>query len=117
MNTILQPILELTVIIPGMLLTYLPVRSYLHTGSHKSFSDAGTDHADPAFLNLLLWLVPLLAIVSILGGAICYHWNLSTAWILFPLLLAFFCFITRHSGSPSGNPSVYFLQSALSSPV
>ena len=102
MNTILQPILELTVIIPGMLLAYLPVRSYIHTGSHKSFSDAGTDHADPAFLNLLLWLVPLLAIVSILGGAICYHWNLS---------------ITRHSGSPSGNPSVYFLQSALSSPV
>ena len=73
MNTILQPILELTVIIPGMLLAYLPVRSYIHTGSHKSFSDAGTDHADPAFLNLLLWLVPLLAIVSILGGAICYN--------------------------------------------
>ena len=90
MNTILQPILELTVIIPGMLLTYLPVRSYIHTGSHKSFSDAGTDHADPAFLNLLLWLVPLLAIVSILGGAICYHWNLSTAWILFPLLPCLF---------------------------
>lgn len=49
MNTILQPILELTVIIPGMLLAYLPVRSYIHTGSHKSFSDAGTDHAGPAF--------------------------------------------------------------------
>lgn len=90
MNTALQPILELTIIIPGMFLAYLPVKSYIHAGSHKSFSDAGTDHADPSFLSLLLWLVPLLAIASILGGVICYHWNLSTTWILFPLLPCLF---------------------------
>ena len=29
MNTILRPVLELTVMIPGLLLAYLPVQTYL----------------------------------------------------------------------------------------
>ena len=31
MNTILRPVLELTVMIPGLLLAYLPVQTYLKT--------------------------------------------------------------------------------------
>lgn len=70
MNTALQPILELSVIIPGMLLAYLPMKSYIRKSTH--------------------WLVPLLLIVSVLGGMICYRRNISTAWILFPLLPCLF---------------------------
>ena len=72
MHTMLQPILELTIIIPGMLLAYLPVKSYITS-------------------NIRI-LIPFLTIISVLGGGICYHWNLSTVWILFPLLPCLFLF-------------------------
>ena len=45
MDKMLRPILELTVIIPGLLLAYLPVRTYLRQPLHK----------------LAVWLLPLLA--------------------------------------------------------
>ena len=35
MDKMLRPILELTVIIPGLLLAYLPVRTYLRQPLHK----------------------------------------------------------------------------------
>lgn len=90
MNTILRPILELAVIIPGMLLAYLPVRSYIRPGRWKPFSDTASDHTELSFLKLSIWLVPLLVTTSVLGGVICYHWKISTAWILLPLLPCLF---------------------------
>lgn len=41
MNTALQPILELTIIIPGMFLAYLPVKSYIHAAVINLFQMPG----------------------------------------------------------------------------
>ena len=68
MKDILRPILELTVVFPGLLLAYFPVRSYLKQSSAK----------------LAVWEVPLLFGLCLGGGLFCYHFGLSTA---FPLLL------------------------------
>ena len=53
MTDILRPVLELSVIIPGILLAYLPVKSYLRQTP----------------LKLTAWLLPLLLGICILGGA------------------------------------------------
>ena len=55
MTDILRPVLELSVIIPGILLAYLPVKSYLRQTP----------------LKLTAWLLPLLLGICILGGAVC----------------------------------------------
>ena len=68
MKDVLRPILELTVVFPGLLLAYFPVRSYLKQSSAK----------------LAVWEVPLLFGLCLGGGLLCYHFGLSTA---FPLLL------------------------------
>ena len=68
MKDVLRPILELTVVFPGLLLAYFPVRSYLKQSSAK----------------LVVWEVPLLFGLCLGGGLFCYHFGLSTA---FPLLL------------------------------
>ena len=68
MKDILRPLLELTVVFPGLLLAYFPVRSYLKQS--------------PA--RLAAWAVPLLLGLCLGGGLLCYHFCLSTA---FPLLL------------------------------
>ena len=68
MKDVLRPILELTVVFPGLLLAYFPVRSYLKQS--------------PA--RLAAWAVPLLLGLCLGGGLLCYHFCLSTA---FPLLL------------------------------
>ena len=68
MKDILRPLLELTVVFPGLLLAYFPVRSYLKQSSAK----------------LAVWEVPLLFGLCLGGGLFCYHFGLSTA---FPLLL------------------------------
>lgn len=68
MKDLLRPILELTVVFPGLLLAYFPVRSYLKQ--------------PPA--RLAAWAVPLLLGLCLGGGLFCYHFGLSTA---FPLLL------------------------------
>ena len=52
MTDILRPVLELSVIIPGILLAYLPVKSYLRQTP----------------LKLTAWLLPLLLGICILGG-------------------------------------------------
>ena len=70
MTDILCPVLELSVIIPGILLVYLPVKSYLKQ----------------ATLKLTAWLLPLLLGICILGGAVCCALYLPTRWGLFPLL-------------------------------
>lgn len=70
MTDILRPLLEFTVIIPGMLLAYLPVKTYLRQSP----------------LKLTAWMLPLLTGFCILGGFFCYSFNLSTKMILFPAL-------------------------------
>ena len=71
MNDILRPTLELTVIIPGMILAYLPVKSTLKISLPK----------------LIAWLFPLLFALCILGGIFCSALQIKTAPILFFLLL------------------------------
>ena len=71
MNNILRPTLELTVIIPGMILAYLPVKSTLKISLPK----------------LIAWLFPLLIALCILGGILCSALQIKTAPILFFLLL------------------------------
>lgn len=70
MTDILRPVLELSVIIPGILLAYLPVKSYLRQTP----------------LKLTAWLLPLLVGICILGGAVCHALQIPTRWFLFPLL-------------------------------
>ena len=70
MTDILCPVLELSVIIPGILLAYLPVKSYLRQTP----------------LKLTAWLLPLLLGICILGGAVCCALQIPTRWFLFPLL-------------------------------
>ena len=67
MTDILRPVLELSVIIPGILLAYLPVKSYLRQTPFK----------------LTAWL---LLGICILGGAVCCALQIPTRWFLFPLL-------------------------------
>ena len=68
MKDVLRPILELTVVFPGLLLAYFPVGSYLKLPPAKLAAGA----------------VPLLLGLCLGGGLLCYHFGLSTA---FPLLL------------------------------
>ena len=70
MADILRPVLELSVIIPGILLAYLPVKSYLRQTP----------------LKLTAWLFPLLLGICIFGGAVCCTFHFPTRWILFTLL-------------------------------
>ena len=70
MTDILRPVLEFSVIIPGILLAYLPVKSYLRQTP----------------LKLTAWLLPLLLGICILGGAVCCALQIPTRWFLFPLL-------------------------------
>ena len=67
----IRPILELTVIIPGMLLAYLPVKECLKQAPVK----------------LALWLTPLLLTLSLSGGIICYMLQLPVRLLLLPVLL------------------------------
>ena len=68
MKDILRPILELTVVFPGLLLAYFPVRSYLKRSSKR----------------LAAWAVPLLLGLCLGGGLLCYRFGCPTA---LPLLL------------------------------
>ena len=55
MNTLLRPVLELTVMISGMHLAYLPVQTYLKQSPGR----------------LAAWLAPLLAGICLLEGGFC----------------------------------------------
>lgn len=70
MDMMLRPTLELTVIIPGILLAYLPVKTYLKQQP----------------LKLAAWLLPLLAVLCVLGGAVCCKLQITTLPVLFFLL-------------------------------
>ena len=63
MMDLLCPILELCVVLPGLLLAYFPVRSYLKQPPGK----------------LAAWLLPLILGLCICGGLLCWHFRVSTA--------------------------------------
>ena len=67
----MRPILEIAVIIPGMLLAYLPVKTCLRQAPFK----------------LGLWMFPLLLGISLSGGIICYYFQIMTTLFLIPVLL------------------------------
>ena len=66
MRTIIFQALEFTVLIPGMLLAYLPVNSSLKQKPKK----------------MIAWMLPLLVIISFLSGFVCNRFHLSTRMIL-----------------------------------
>ena len=70
-NTILRPVLELTLMISGLFLAYLPVQTYLKQPPGR----------------LAAWLAPLLAGICLLEGGFCYFLNIPTSSVLFPTLL------------------------------
>ena len=65
-----RPVLELTVLLPGMLLAYLPVKTYLKQTP----------------LKLTCWMLPLLTGICISGGLLCYFLQISTKFVL-PFML------------------------------
>ena len=78
MQDVLRPILELSVVLPGLLLAYFPVKSYLKQPPGK----------------LAAWLLPLIAALCTGGGLVCYHFRVSTAFALaFLALLAIVLYI------------------------
>lgn len=80
MENIINPILECSVIIPGIFLAYLPMRNCLkHSVS-----------------RLLIWMCPLLLSSSVLGGIFCYYLNMPTILFLFPLLVGLM-FLYHHT--------------------
>ena len=66
MREALRPILELAVVIPGLLLAYLPVKSFLK-------QPRGT---------LAAWLVPMMLGLCVGGGLLCWHFRVSTAYAI-----------------------------------
>ena len=73
MKDVLRPVLELSVVIPGLLLAYFPVKSYLKQPPGK----------------LCAWLLPLLIVLCAGLGLVCRHFRFSTAFALaFLTLLA-----------------------------
>ena len=71
MINILRPILELSVVIPGLLLAYFPVKSSLKQPPGK----------------LALWQGPLVLSLCIGGGIFCWHFHISTAVVLILIVL------------------------------
>lgn len=80
MNTILRPVLELTPMVSGLFLAYLPVQTYLKQPP----------------LKLAAWLTPLLTAVCLFEGGLCYLLDLSTCPVLF-LTLPFLMVIYHKS--------------------
>ena len=77
MKDVLRPVLELTVVFPGLLLAYFPVGSYLKLSPAKLAAGA----------------VPLLLGLCLGGGLLCYHFGISTAFsVLLITLTAIFLY-------------------------
>ena len=69
---LLRPILELSVVIPGMLLACFPVKSSLKQPLSK----------------LVLWLAPLLALLCAAGGMVCYARRIKKNYIKFSITVS-----------------------------
>lgn len=73
MINLMRPILELSVILPGIMLSCFPVKSYFRQPMRKLFS----------------WILPLFTGLCIVGGVLCYQFRISTLPMLtFFLLVA-----------------------------
>lgn len=86
----LRPILEISVIIPGMLLAYLPTSNYLKQ----------------RHIQVLSWMLPMLIGLSVCGGLLSYGLNISSApAMLAAILIAGFAYVKslRVSAWKSGN--------------
>ena len=79
MKDILRPILELLVVLPGLLLGYFPVKTYLKQSPGR----------------LAVWLFPLMACRCIGSGLACYRLHASTVFALAGVALAAICLYTR----------------------
>ena len=79
MKDILRPILELLVVLPGLLLGYFPVKTYLKQSPGR----------------LAAWLFPLMACLCIGSGLVCYRLGASTFLALAGVALAAICLYTR----------------------
>lgn len=69
MIDILRPIIEIAVILPGILLAYLPMSRHLRISKGKL---------------LLLWITILIFICTA-GGTLCYFVRIKTIWIIIPV--------------------------------
>lgn len=76
MTDLLRPVMELSILFPGILIAYLPVKSHLKWSVTK----------------LTAALAPLAALLCCILGAICYHLEISTLWVLFPIIFIFSIF-------------------------
>ena len=79
MKDILRPILELLVVLPGLLLGYFPVKTYLKQSPGR----------------LAVWLFPLMACLCIGSGLVCYRLQASTFFALALVVLVAVCLYTR----------------------
>ena len=79
MKDILRPVLELLVVLPGLLLGYFPVKTYLKQSPGR----------------LAAWLFPLMACLCIGSGLACYRLGASTFLALAGVALAAICLYTR----------------------
>ncbi len=71
MQDLLCPILQLAIILPGILLAYLPMKQHLCTKGKK----------------LVAILVPLLCLLCVIGGVLCYSFHLETLQMMFVLTM------------------------------
>ena len=88
MKDILRPILELSVVLPGLLLAYFPVKSYLKQSPGK----------------LAARILPLMAGLCIGAGIICYQLHASTASALAGITLLA---IGLYTGTPAAKPRTH----------
>ena len=79
MKDILRPILELLVVLPGLLLGYFTVKTYLKQSPGR----------------LAAWLFPLMACLCIGSGLVCYRLGTSTFLALAGVALAAVCLYAR----------------------
>lgn len=71
MADILCPIIEFLIILPGVLLAYLPMKQYFRMKPKK----------------LIAVVLPLMITLCIIGGSLCRFFQIETIWIIFPILL------------------------------
>lgn len=98
---IIRPILELMVVIPGMILAYLPVKSYMKQPVGR-------------IVSLML---PLLLGACVICGGISYRLNDSVGILLLFVAASAWLFITERLKFRYGNRSAFFWRSAPYLPV